>query len=85
MNAKNIPALFGSMVFNDKAMKEYLPQEAYRALKKTIENGKSLDKTIAGAVASAMRDWALERGATHFTHWFQPVSYTHLDVYKRQP
>ena len=74
MNAKNIPALFGSMVFNDKAMKEYLPQEAYRALKKTIENGKSLDKTIAGAVASAMRDWALERGATHFTHWFQPMT-----------
>ncbi len=74
MNAKNIPELFGSMVFNDKAMKQYLPEDAYLALKKTIENGKSLDKTIASTVASAMRDWALERGATHFTHWFQPMT-----------
>ncbi|MBQ8894572.1 MAG: glutamine synthetase III [Clostridia bacterium] len=74
MNAKHIPELFGSMVFNDKAMKEYLPEETYLALKKTIENGKSLDKTIAGTVAAAMRDWALERGATHFTHWFQPMT-----------
>ncbi len=74
MNTKNIPELFGSMVFNDKAMKQYLPEDAYLALKKTIENGKSLDKTIAGTVASAMRDWALERGATHFTHWFQPMT-----------
>ena len=74
MNAKNIPTLFGSMVFNDKAMKEYLPEETYLALKKTIENGKSLDKTIAGTVAAAMRDWAMERGATHFTHWFQPMT-----------
>ncbi len=74
MTAKNIPALFGSMVFNDKAMKEYLPEDAYLALKKTIENGKSLDKTIAGTVAAAMRDWAMERGATHFTHWFQPMT-----------
>jgi len=61
MNAKNIPALFGSMVFNDKAMKEYLPQEAYRALKKTIENGKSLDKTIAGAVAYAAFEQRISR------------------------
>ncbi|MBQ3085688.1 MAG: glutamine synthetase III [Clostridia bacterium] len=74
MNAKNIPESFGSMVFNDKAMKQYLPEDAYLALKKTIENGKSLDKTIAGTVASAMRDWAMERGATHFTHWFQPMT-----------
>ncbi len=74
MTAKNIPALFGSMVFNDKAMKEYLPEDVYLALKNTIENGKSLDKTIAGTVAAAMRDWALERGATHFTHWFQPMT-----------
>ncbi len=74
MTAKKIPELFGCMVFNDKAMKEYLPEEAYLALKKTIENGKSLDKTIAGTVAAAMRDWAMERGATHFTHWFQPMT-----------
>ncbi len=74
MTVKNIPELFGSMVFNDKAMKEYLPEDAYIALKETIENGKSLDKNIAGTVASAMRDWAMERGATHFTHWFQPMT-----------
>ncbi len=74
LNVKHIPELFGSMVFNDKAMKEYLPEETYNALKKTIENGKSLDKTIAGTVAAAMRDWAMERGATHFTHWFQPMT-----------
>ena len=74
MDAKKIPALFGSMVFNDKAMKEYLPEDAYLALKKTIENGKSLDRSIAGTVAAAMRDWALEKGATHFTHWFQPMT-----------
>ncbi len=74
LNAKQIPELFGSMVFNDKAMKEYLPEETYLALRKTIENGKSLDKTIASTVASAMRDWAMERGATHFTHWFQPMT-----------
>ncbi len=74
MNPKTIPELFGSMVFNDKAMKEYLPKETYQALKKTIERGKSLDRSIAGTVAAAMRDWALERGATHFTHWFQPMT-----------
>ena len=74
MTSRNVPALFGSMVFNDKAMKEYLPEDVYLALKNTIENGKSLDKNIAGTVAAAMRDWAMERGATHFTHWFQPMT-----------
>ncbi len=74
MTVKNIPEIFGSMVFNDKAMKEYLPEDAYIALKETIENGKSLDKNIAGTVAAAMRDWAMENGATHFTHWFQPMT-----------
>ena len=74
MIVKNIPEIFGSMVFNDKAMKEYLPEDVYNTLKETIENGKSLDKNIAGAVAAAMRDWAMERGATHFTHWFQPMT-----------
>ncbi len=74
MTVKNIPELFGSLVFNDKAMKKYLPEDAYLTLKETIENGKSLDKTIANTVAAAMRDWAMERGATHFTHWFQPMT-----------
>ncbi|MBQ7971038.1 MAG: glutamine synthetase III [Clostridia bacterium] len=74
MTVKNIPELFGSLVFNDKAMKKYLPEDAYLTLKETIENGKSLDKNIAGTVASAMRDWAMENGATHFTHWFQPMT-----------
>ena len=71
-----IPELFGSMVFNDHVMKERLPKDTYRALRKTIELGKSLDKSIANVVANAMKDWAVEKGATHFTHW--------LDVYKRQ-
>ncbi|MCI9272907.1 MAG: glutamine synthetase type III [Clostridiales bacterium] len=69
-----VPNLFGSMVFNDQVMRERLPKETYRALKKTIENGKSLDKTIAHVVANAMKDWAVEKGVTHFTHWFQPMT-----------
>lgn len=69
-----IPELFGSMVFNDKVMKERLPKETYKALKKTMELGKSLDRTIANVVANAMKDWAVEKGATHFTHWFQPMT-----------
>ena len=73
-NLKRVPDLFGSMVFGDKAMRERLPKEVYRALRKTIENGKSLDKSIADTVANAMKDWAAERGATHFTHWFQPMT-----------
>ena len=71
---KNIPALFGSMVFNDEIMKERLPKETYRALQRTIDNGRSLDKSIADVVANAMKDWAIEKGATHFTHWFQPMT-----------
>ena len=73
-NLNRVPDLFGSMVFGDKAMRERLPKEVYRALRKTIENGKSLDKSIADTVANAMKDWAAERGATHFTHWFQPMT-----------
>ena len=72
MNA--IPEKFGTMVFNDAVMKERLPKETYRALKKTMEDGKSLDKTVANVVANAMKDWAIEKGATHFTHWFQPMT-----------
>ncbi len=70
----SINEFFGSMVFNDAAMREKLPKDTYKALKKTIQNGKSLDLAIANSVAAAMKDWALERGATHFTHWFQPMT-----------
>ena len=65
---------FGCNVFNDTVMKEYLPEDVYKALKKTIEQGKTLDPGIAGIVAQAMKDWAVEKGATHFTHWFQPMT-----------
>lgn len=69
-----VPELFGSMVFNDKVMKERLPKETYKALRKTIELGKHLDPAVANVVANAMKDWATEKGATHFTHWFQPMT-----------
>ena len=65
---------FGCHVFNDAVMKKYLPEDVYKALKKTIEQGKTLDPGIAGVVAQAMKDWAVEKGATHFTHWFQPMT-----------
>lgn len=70
----NISEVFGSMVFNDQVMKERLPNNTYRTLKKTIENGTPLDRGIADIVANAMKDWAVEKGATHFTHWFQPMT-----------
>lgn len=70
----NVPEIFGSAVFNDVVMKERLPKESYKALKKTIEDGKPLDINIANAVAHAMKEWAMENGATHFTHWFQPMT-----------
>ncbi|WP_312810779.1 glutamine synthetase III [Sedimentibacter sp.] len=69
-----ISEIFGSMVFNDEVMKERLPQVTYKALKKTIQEGKSLDINVAHVVANAMKDWAIEKGATHFTHWFQPMT-----------
>ncbi len=65
---------FGSAVFNDRVMRERLPVDAYEALKKTMETGRPLDSGVANKVAAAMRDWALEQGATHFTHWFQPLT-----------
>lgn len=65
---------FGKMVFNDQVMRERLPKEVYKALKRTMELGKSLDRTVADVVANAMKDWAIEKGATHFTHWFQPMT-----------
>jgi len=66
--------IFGSNVFNDVVMKERLPKATYKALKKTIDAGQSLDPAIADIVATAMKDWAIEKGATHFTHWFQPLT-----------
>ena len=71
---KNIPEIFGSMVFNDDAMRERLPRDVYKSLSKTIENGTALDPSIADCVANAMKDWAIEKGATHYTHWFQPLT-----------
>jgi glutamine synthetase len=69
-----ISEIFGSMVFNDQVMKERLPKETYKALKKTMVNGDSLDLNVANVVANAMKDWAVEKGATHYTHWFQPMT-----------
>jgi glutamine synthetase len=71
---ENIPEIFGSMVFNDKVMKARLPKEVYKALKKSTMDGTPLDLDVANVIASAMKDWALEKGATHFTHWFQPMT-----------
>ena len=71
---KNIPELFGSLVFNDTVMKARLPKETYRLLKRTMADGKHLDLSVANVVANAMKDWATENGATHFTHWFQPLT-----------
>ena len=71
---KDIPNLFGSLVFNDNVMKARLPKETYKALKNYIKAGKSLDLDVAKVVANAMKDWAIEKGATHFTHWFQPMT-----------
>ncbi len=70
----NIPELFGSMVFNDKVMRERLPKATYKELQKTIKEGKNLDIEVANVVANAMKDWAVEKGATHYTHWFQPMT-----------
>lgn len=71
---EDLSALFGKNVFNESRMKERLPKETYIALQKTIKDGKHLDINIANIVASAMKDWAIENGATHFTHWFQPMT-----------
>jgi len=71
---KDIPNLFGSMVFNDAVMQARLPKDTYKALKKTIVQGTHLELDIANVVANAMKDWAVKKGATHFTHWFQPMT-----------
>ena len=70
----NIPEIFGTMVFNDSVMRQKLPKETYKSLKKTIDEGAPLTRETASVVANAMKDWAIEKGATHFTHWFQPLT-----------
>lgn len=70
----NVSEMFGKNVFNDSVMRERLPKSVYKKLKKTIEDGTELDPSIADVVAHAMKDWAIERGATHFSHWFQPLT-----------
>ena len=74
MTHEEIPALYGSLVFNDKVMRNKLPKDMYKALRKTIENGTHLELDVANSVAVAMKEWALEHGATHYTHWFQPMT-----------
>ena len=72
--SNNISERFGCMVFNDDVMRERLPKEVYKSLSRTIASGKPIDATIADVVANAMKDWAVEKGATHYTHWFQPLT-----------
>lgn len=71
---KGIPELYGSLVFNNRVMRDKLPKDIYRALRKTIENNTHLELDVANSVAVAMKEWAVENGATHFTHWFQPMT-----------
>ena len=71
---QSIPEIFGSMVFNDDIMRERLPKEVYKSLTKTIATGRTIDASVADVVANAMKDWAIEKGATHYTHWFQPLT-----------
>ena len=70
----NVPEMFGSMVFNDNVMREMLPKKVYQSLQETMVEGKALDADVADIVASAMKEWAVGKGATHFTHWFQPMT-----------
>ena len=71
---KKVPEIFGCMVFNEDVMRERLPKEVYKSLARTIARGTTIDPTIADVVANAMKDWAIEKGATHYTHWFQPMT-----------
>ncbi len=72
--SKSIPEIYGSLVFNDKIMRDKLPKDVYKALRKTIENNTHLELDVANSVAVAMKEWAVEHGATHYTHWFQPMT-----------
>src|SRR6185312_12111840 len=69
-----VTGTFGSLVFNDSVQQARLPKAVYHALRRTITHGEQLDSSVAGAVATAMKDWAVEHGATHYTHWFQPLT-----------
>jgi len=71
---EQVPEIFGSLVFDDRVMKAKLSADVYQSLKKTIDEGAKLDSSVANAVANAMKDWAISKGATHFTHWFQPLT-----------
>ena len=70
MSETSVTAIFGANVFNDTVMQDRLPKDVYEQVQLTIKNGKKLDINIANVVANAMKDWAVEKGATHFTHWF---------------
>ena len=74
MEKVNVPELFGSLVFDDKVMRARLSDEVYSSLRKTIDENVRLDEAVADAVAEEMKNWAIENGATHFTHWFQPLT-----------
>ena len=76
--AEDISKIYGSLVFNDKVMRSRLPKPIYKSLHETIQNGTQLDEDVANSVAHAMKDWAVENGATHYTHWFQPLTGHHL-------
>ena len=69
-----VTEIFGENVFNDAVMQERLPKKVYRELKKTIQEGKELETSIADVVAHEMKEWAIEKGATHYSHWFQPLT-----------
>ena len=70
----NVAEIFGENVFNDSVMQERLPKKVYKELKRTIQEGKELEQSIADVVAHEMKEWAIEKGATHYTHWFQPLT-----------
>ena len=72
--SKSVPELYGSLVFGDRIMRDKLPKDVYKALRKTIDENLPLERSVANAVAVAMKEWAVEHGATHFTHWFQPMT-----------
>ena len=74
MSSTSVPEIYGSLVFNDKVMRERLPKATYKAVQKSIQNGTHLELDVANTVAAVMKNWALEHGATHFTHWFQPMT-----------
>ncbi|MBN2590761.1 MAG: glutamine synthetase III [Sedimentisphaerales bacterium] len=73
-SCESVPNVFGSNVFNDRVMHERLPKDVYKSLKKSLENNETLDPSIANVIANAMKDWAIEKGATHYCHWFQPMT-----------